>query len=559
MRYNTDNPVGPDGSSSPFDLHDNAGNIDIWTNDRSKLTSPDRTGEERKTWHGMELAFDAGQAEREAVFIQTQQDKEERFQQFLLSSGYQDVGVYGPGIEITARNQIFLKDGEYYRASASTELPYTTTGAWDDEASKFVSVGDAALRQQLSAESGAAIGASYIGGGVQAVGTVAALRALSKFSPSKYAKVCGLAAKGDGWDGLYYLDLSDTTTAENKAGTVIVATDGSRWKSVDRSPKIPVVGEIINISSAGYELNYPSENILKNSTFYSWHTSGPAPMATNIGVNTNAMVNAQWRMETAGAGTTINAIQRITSPVGGLRFNAVFGAAEPGFAYVRQNVLGVQSFSGKMLTATIDFDIDGPAMIDCYTRMRINALNDAPNRPLVVSTPVTAIAPGRQTIAVVMQCPDVSGFLGLENQQQSLEFAFRFIGQNYTRAIKVYGMTIVEGRVAQGAGMQDPLRDMSDAESQYETGTQSIVGWSTASGQKRIMAIFKTEKYRTPVVTISDAAGNVNAISTYDAAGTRTDGVTGYILAITTTGVEITLAASTVAGIRFNYSASSYF
>lgn len=32
MRYNTGNPVGPDGSSSPFDLHDNSGIIDVFVN-----------------------------------------------------------------------------------------------------------------------------------------------------------------------------------------------------------------------------------------------------------------------------------------------------------------------------------------------------------------------------------------------------------------------------------------------------------------------------------------------------------------------------------------------
>ncbi|MCO7536716.1 glycoside hydrolase [Pseudomonas asiatica] len=32
MRYNTGNPVGPDGSSSPFDLHDNSGIVDLFVN-----------------------------------------------------------------------------------------------------------------------------------------------------------------------------------------------------------------------------------------------------------------------------------------------------------------------------------------------------------------------------------------------------------------------------------------------------------------------------------------------------------------------------------------------
>lgn len=138
MRYNTGNPVGPDGSSSPFDLHDNAGNLDLAANAAAE-TWIDRLGRARKSWAGMEADFSASQAE-----------KEERFQQFLLSSGYQDLGEYAAGLEITGRNQVFRKDGELYRAAASADLPYTTTGDWVTESSKFVSVGDAALRQELA-------------------------------------------------------------------------------------------------------------------------------------------------------------------------------------------------------------------------------------------------------------------------------------------------------------------------------------------------------------------------------------------------------------------------
>lgn len=75
---------------------------------------------------------------------------EENFQNFLLNSGYQDLGDYEAGLEITARNQIFRKDGELYRAGAVLELPYTTTGDWSTEGDLFVSVGDAVLRQDLA-------------------------------------------------------------------------------------------------------------------------------------------------------------------------------------------------------------------------------------------------------------------------------------------------------------------------------------------------------------------------------------------------------------------------
>lgn len=146
--FKTGNPVG---STQAKDLYDNAENLDVLTNDRTKRSHEDRLGVPRKTWHGME------------------QD----FQDFLIHSGYQQIGDYAAGLEITARNQVFWKDGELYRVGASIELPYTTTGVWDGqdgEAGLFVAVGDQVLRQQLadrsSPENGAAMVALRPGGSV---------------------------------------------------------------------------------------------------------------------------------------------------------------------------------------------------------------------------------------------------------------------------------------------------------------------------------------------------------------------------------------------------------
>jgi len=128
--FKTGNPVG---SAAAKDLYDNAENLDTFVNDRTKRSAPDRLGVERKTWHGME------------------QD----FQDFLINSGYQDIGDYAAGLEITARNQVFWKDGELYRAGAALDLPYTTTGDWLAEGGLFVAVGDQVLRQDLAGSAGA--------------------------------------------------------------------------------------------------------------------------------------------------------------------------------------------------------------------------------------------------------------------------------------------------------------------------------------------------------------------------------------------------------------------
>lgn len=61
-----------------------------------------------------------------------------------------------------------------------------------------------------------------------AVATIAALKAVSHTAHTT-ALVLGYYAAGDGVEGVYWYDASDTTSADN-GGTIIVATDGGRWK-----------------------------------------------------------------------------------------------------------------------------------------------------------------------------------------------------------------------------------------------------------------------------------------------------------------------------------------
>lgn len=65
--------------------------------------------------------------------------------------------------------------------------------------------------------------------GVVYVNNVAALRLLLKTQEQQFAETGGYYARGDGGDGRYWLDLADTTSADN-GGTIIVANDGGRWK-----------------------------------------------------------------------------------------------------------------------------------------------------------------------------------------------------------------------------------------------------------------------------------------------------------------------------------------
>ncbi|WP_394243876.1 GDSL-type esterase/lipase family protein [Halopseudomonas laoshanensis] len=180
MAHNTGNPSG---SEDPRDFIDNAADIDEWATSEEKLMHPDRLGKPRKTFKGMNDEFEADQAERasdfttdqdaratefsgdqaarESAFDAAQTDKLDRFNAFIASSGYVGTGEggvvedYTAGIEVTEYNQIIRADGELWHLSAQVDLPYTTTGLGMPESDSFVSVGDAALRQQLASPTGA--------------------------------------------------------------------------------------------------------------------------------------------------------------------------------------------------------------------------------------------------------------------------------------------------------------------------------------------------------------------------------------------------------------------
>lgn len=179
--YSTGNPLG---STSPKDLYDNASNFDEAMNSDSPAFI-DRFGKRRETFAGFEALF----------------------AQFLVESAFVWVGDYAAGLIFTSRNQYTVKDGVLYRLDPSVTLPYTTTGVWASEMSNFVA---------FSSSDTAMIARS-----IQKVETVAQLRALLKTNPSQYAQL------PTGYT--YKVDQTDTTSADNN-GTIIVATDGGRWK-----------------------------------------------------------------------------------------------------------------------------------------------------------------------------------------------------------------------------------------------------------------------------------------------------------------------------------------
>lgn len=166
--YATMNPLG---STHPKDLRDNSQNLDYWS--IGPLYSyPDRLGVNRLSRAGIEASFAAAQAARATEFAATQAakqaqfdaaenarasqfngaelDRSERFDTFIESSGWQDMGAYGPGIVLENHNQYVTYLGHPYTLKSTTESPYTTTGAWGEEDIMFTLRGDDVLRQNLA-------------------------------------------------------------------------------------------------------------------------------------------------------------------------------------------------------------------------------------------------------------------------------------------------------------------------------------------------------------------------------------------------------------------------
>ena len=162
-------------------------------------------------------------------------------QQAIAAFGWIPVESFQNGATLTLPNEI-LKDtdsGEYYRWDGAIpkvvpagSTPSSTggvgVGAW-------IGVGDSALRSML----GLIDGESLIGGA-----TYAQIRTSNL--AGNQIKCLGRTSNRDGGEGWFFLDSSDTTTADDD-GTVLIDAAGRRWKrSYDGAKKAVWFGVIPN-------------------------------------------------------------------------------------------------------------------------------------------------------------------------------------------------------------------------------------------------------------------------------------------------------------------------
>lgn len=156
-------------------------------------------------------------------------DQEYRFQQFLLSSGYQFLGDYENGpYTLAGLNQVIRYQNELWRLNASTTPPYTTTGtdstSWSVDVTHLVNIGDAALRQELAS----AIGLKLIG----AAESFAALRTIV---PEYAGQMISLRSHQPGWAAAAREPLGGGTfiarsgTSVDDGGYICVPTGQTNW------------------------------------------------------------------------------------------------------------------------------------------------------------------------------------------------------------------------------------------------------------------------------------------------------------------------------------------
>ncbi|GAA6610187.1 hypothetical protein [Klebsiella pneumoniae] len=187
----------------------------------------DRLGVKRLTNTGRNNQFDAAQL-----------DRANRFEQFLLSSGYVFLGDYEDGpFQVSARNQYIRYNNQYYRLNAATDVGFTTTGtdatSFANDVTHFVLMDGDTLRQNLGSGEGFAL-----------VGQVSSFTALRSIVPSYEGQSILLRAHPVGWAAMSHGPvgggefISRRGSAEDDGGYICVPTGQSEyyWQRIPKNP-----------------------------------------------------------------------------------------------------------------------------------------------------------------------------------------------------------------------------------------------------------------------------------------------------------------------------------
>lgn len=221
--YNTGNPLG---STAVKDLYDNAENLDNFSNGPAD-EYPDRFGASRLSLEGIRS----------------------QFAEFLFASGYEFIGDYdtdGP-LLIERPNQVFTKDGEYWRSGPALVLPYTTVNDWVADQPKFVTVGDAVLRQSLANSVDVSQGAALVARAIRHINSVTELRALAGRYDGEVVYLRGRTDSVNLGAGVFQWEAA-SVAADDDGVTV------SKWTRI-------IVGSEIDAAWYGASVSLPSNTV----------------------------------------------------------------------------------------------------------------------------------------------------------------------------------------------------------------------------------------------------------------------------------------------------------
>ncbi|HHF0655264.1 TPA: right-handed parallel beta-helix repeat-containing protein [Pseudomonas aeruginosa] len=132
VRYNTMNPVEPNGSSDFRDANDNTGNLDLAMNGTA-LAWTDRLGRSKKSWVGIE----------------------DQVNTFLARSGFELPPlqyVDGTPLVVDSPAKLIERGGNLYSVKLPASFPIELSGTWSADEPLLVFRNDQSLRQELAGQ-----------------------------------------------------------------------------------------------------------------------------------------------------------------------------------------------------------------------------------------------------------------------------------------------------------------------------------------------------------------------------------------------------------------------
>lgn len=356
----------PIPSEDPRDLKFNAGKIDEEVNGSADYYT-DRFGVQRLTNTG-----------RSNQFYSAQLDRANRFEQFLLSSGYVFLGDYEDGpFQFSERNQYIRYNNQYYRLNASTDVGFTTTGtdatSFANDVTHFVLMDGDTLRQNLGS-----------GDGFKLVGQVSSFESLKSIQPYSGQRILlsgfySGETKGNG----EFVGVSGS--AEDVPGQIAVVNANWYWKRITQVVKTSDCGlrkslranvtaqsgELFDVSDDLQKIiSYANTNHLEFMADDTWYPSNPGFEAEGYYITKGIAFDLQTSSDVSGNKYVRTGMKRISGNlVLLLNSNNFTGISTPEGPFAVTHRCGTFDSEGKYYFGTLNTSCvsDNITVRDCST------------------------------------------------------------------------------------------------------------------------------------------------------------------------------------------------